>query len=605
VDELKDLLKSSWGAEKWIDEGWNQITAGEKQLIKDRMDDMFKNGLPFALKKDKLLYIYTFSMLAQLEVLAIQIPLKFESRMSTPLFRQRMRTQLLDEIFHGLVFTKIVYLLCEPYASPPAYNNSFEQFCDFIRNETCPKIAVVLLNLIAECWIEELFYALRKSDVAPEVFDIILEDEHRHVCEADLYCEIGLPEKEAVIPKLEYLEEQLLTNVFFQYKYVTSLRALLGVQASRDYVDSIHKKHTHQLSKIGLVPGKTWRLFMRIRSDVMQNIQEYLPIHQAVDMTPMRKLFMNIWDAPGDPTMVAHFNVDVTCLDVFNKKFPPETLTTLMMQSLSQLLMDHESLRKFLVHKAFYQSQVAYISLVVKLPNCGDHFGSIIFANAHTLSSSALFFQVRQAVRLMVYCYKKREQLETEHPHLKLMSDHIYTEYSTGVYPYPEIANPSVSLTNLGGFGYAHIKSPLLKNESMKFTLLDVERKQVWNKKSNVFEVRDLLSVSVSADHRIADGNVPVGKMMASIFETMFQRTQACTSKLSKQEFQYKHIITMVESLLEKDMSEQELNMVYATLSYLQTTWPAFLPIDELIPISKSQMFLLKAKERFRTTETA
>ena len=175
MDELTGLLKSSWGAEKWILEGWNKITDKEKELIKARMDDMFRNGLPFELKKDKILYIHTFSMLAQLEVLAIQVPLKFEDKMNTPIFKQRMRLQLLDEIFHGLVFTKIVYLLCEPYAFPPDYNENIEAFCNFIRNENCPKVAVVLLNLIAEGWIEELFYSLRQQNIANNVFDIILE----------------------------------------------------------------------------------------------------------------------------------------------------------------------------------------------------------------------------------------------------------------------------------------------------------------------------------------------------------------------------------------------------------------------------------------------
>ena len=103
MDELSKLLKPSWGSEQWILEGWNQISNEEKLLIAQRMDKLFQNGLPFELKHDKLLYIYTFSLLAQLEVLAIQIPLKFESRMSTVEHRTRLHKQLLDEIFrkHG------------------------------------------------------------------------------------------------------------------------------------------------------------------------------------------------------------------------------------------------------------------------------------------------------------------------------------------------------------------------------------------------------------------------------------------------------------------------------------------------------------------------
>lgn len=63
MDELAGLLRPSWGAEKWILEGWNQITAEEKQLIRGRMDELFKDGLPFELKSDKWFYMYTFCIL--------------------------------------------------------------------------------------------------------------------------------------------------------------------------------------------------------------------------------------------------------------------------------------------------------------------------------------------------------------------------------------------------------------------------------------------------------------------------------------------------------------------------------------------------------------
>jgi hypothetical protein len=207
VDELRELLSPSWGAEKWILEGWNKINNEEKELIKTRMHELFKDGLPFEVKQEKLIYIYTFSLLAQLEVLAIQIPLKFEDKMSTPQFKQQMRAQLLDEIFHGMVFIKIAYMLSAPYATPPAYNENIEVLCDYIRNEECPKIALIMLNLVAEGWIEEVFQSLDEQKVAPKVFATILADEHRHVLEADLYREIGMPDKAILQKKLGELEE--------------------------------------------------------------------------------------------------------------------------------------------------------------------------------------------------------------------------------------------------------------------------------------------------------------------------------------------------------------------------------------------------------------
>ncbi len=94
--ELDTLLKPSWGAEKWILEGWNKITDEEKQSINTRVEQLFKNGLPFELKHDKLLYLYIFALMAQLEVLGIQLPMRFEDEMQNPEFKKRMRAQLVD-----------------------------------------------------------------------------------------------------------------------------------------------------------------------------------------------------------------------------------------------------------------------------------------------------------------------------------------------------------------------------------------------------------------------------------------------------------------------------------------------------------------------------
>lgn len=566
MDELNTLLKPRWGAEQWILEGWNQISEQEKQMITARMDDLFKNGLPFELKYPKVLYCYVFSLLAQLEVLAIQVPLNFEKKMSTQSFRELMRTQLLDEIFHGMVFTKIVYLLCEPYAFPPAYNESVEVLCNFIRQEQCPKVAVVLLNLISEGWIEELFDCLQHHGIAPAVFDTILKDEHRHVCEADLYRDIGLPEMDVVAPKLEFMEEHLLTNLFFQYPYVAALHTLIGEQGLRDYVESLDQKHTQQLAKINHLPGKKWQLFMQMRDDVFQQGMQYQFKIKAVEMTPLRKLLMTQWNAPGDPTMVAQFNLDVTCLDTFNKRYPSESITLLMLQTVSQVLAEQDDFRKFIFYNKIYQNDDSLVTLVVKLPSCGDHLGNIVFKNCHQLSAVALMRRIKQMVRLMVYCYKKRHKLELEHPHLKQLQDQALGDFQQSIYPYPLLENPLISLTNIGACGYNQGTSPLRINETLKITLFTVEKRNVWNQACHAFEPCDQLPVSISADHRVFDGNVPLPHVMNTCFQTMFERMLLNIGDDVKPPLQDFLTIKKIEKLLRND-----LNLGYLALSSIQT----------------------------------
>ena len=598
MDELNRLLAPVWDAEKWILEGWNKISTSEKEVIKGRMDELFKNGLPFEMKHDKLFYIYTFSLLAQFEVLAIQVPLKFEEKMSSAKFKRAMRAQLLDEIFHGMVFTKIVYLLCTPYSFPPAYNVEIEALCNFIRNEDCPKIGVVLLNLIGEGWIEEIFYSLYRQNVAPEVFSIIIDDEHRHVGEADLYRDIGLPNMEVVRSKLDYLESQLFA-IFSQYKYVTSLNELLGSQGSVDFLEQLDKKYRKQLKKIDLSPGEKWETSLKISKETLRRLNQYVHNSHGIEMTPTRQMFMTQWDNPSDPTMVGDFDVNISCLEFFNKKYPPETLTTMMLQVISQLLADNASFRTFLSHKKLYQSNQSYVAVVVKLSECGDQIGNIVFENCHLMSIEALTSRIRQVIKMMTFCYKKREQLERSHPHLKSIVNDMLFDFNYGTYAYPMPGSSMVTLSNVGSYGYTGTKSPLRSNESMRFTLLEVERKQVWNKETHALELQDILPVSISADHRIFDGNLPLPKIVTQLFHQRFKMIEentAFTKTHSGNDAQYANEFNQIvayNTALDQILSHN-LEVGYKMLTTLQSIWPDFMEIDDFLT-NNSKNFNKKA----------
>jgi hypothetical protein len=594
VDELSELLRPKWGSEKWILEGWNQITQEEKILIKGRMDKLFGEGLPFELKHEKILYIYTFSMLAQLEVLAIQVPLKFEAKMSCVEHKLRMRNQLLDEIFHGLVFTKILYLLCTPHAFPPAYNEGIEVLCNFIRNEECPKVALVLLNLVGEGWIEEIFNCLYRANIAPEVFATIIEDEHRHVCEADLYKGIGLPDLNLVKDKLEFLEKQLLTHILLQYKYMVSISTILGAEGAIDFLKALNRKHRQQLEKIGLSPSENWQFFMKVGEEILPKVQGYAQANDPLPLTPIRQIFMTQWNNPSDPTMVGEFSINVTCLDFFNKKFPPETLTALMLQAISTGLSENPSWRSFLSHGKMYRSQKASVGLIVKLPECQDHMGTIVFENCHFLSLQQLAVKIRNILRMMVYCFKKREALENAHPYLtEFMEDAIY-ESCNELYANPMPGNAVISLSNIGFYGYTGTKSPLRRNEAMKYTILEVERRLVWNKKTGQFDPQDMLPVSISADHRIFDGNSPVPALVSKYFNEMFEKM------LKDQCFPVKTVQRpdgKFSQLLEQLIANNR-ELAYKALLVLQTYWLDAFAIEELLDGHLAKKMLTHFKQR-------
>ena len=588
MDEFNDLLKSVWGPQEWIIEGWNQITDTEKQTIKIRLDNMFKDGLPFEIKHDKLVYIHIFAFLAQVEVIAIQIPLKFESKMSTLEFQQHMRIQLLDEIFHSLVFSKILYILCEPYAYPPKPDSNIETFCEFIRNEECPKVAVVLLNLVAEGWIETLFKCLQQYNIAPKVFDTILEDERRHVSEADLYCEIGLPDRKQITPKLLRLEELLVSGIFYNYNLSMSMTRLIGLSGMRSYLHALNQKHQGQLKKINLTPGDKWRSSTKRIPELCERMEQKADNSIEIDMSPVRKLLMTQWNDPVDPTMVGQFNLDITCLDFFNKKYPPETLTTLMLQTISQLLVEDPKYQVYIRDKKLYQRQKARVGLVVKLPGCADQMGTISFQDCHTLTVQDLSARIKKIVPMMVYCYRRREQLEKEYPGIESIHENFLNEMKNPVYRpiLPDV--PGVCLSNNGAAGYIQGTSPLLSNEASKVTLFEVQRMPVWNKITNMFEPRDLLPVSVSVDHRVYGGDLPTPKVMAKMFQEAFQRMKPDEKKCFKTDTDEKMMIKMVDSLL-----AENLELGYMILMTLQTMWLDYVDIEALFKI-KSPMVALQ-----------
>lgn len=584
MHEIYSILKPNWGAEKWIAAGWDKLYPEEKEVIVNKINELFKDGLPFELNHAKTTYLYAFSLLAQLEVLAIQIPLRFADKMPNPTFKDQMRKQLVDEVFHGLVFTKIAYLLSMPYGYPPAYNENIEEFCNYIRNEECPKVAVVLLNLVAEGWIEEFFSFFYQQNIAPRVFKVILEDEHRHVSEADLYKSIGLPSKDILEEKLAILEKTISNALFLQPQYLAAVVDLLGRDGIYAYIENLNKKHIKQLQKVNMRPSEYWRLFVDAGNISKQlNLQK----EEEIELTPMKQIFLTQWDAPSDPTMVGEFDVDVTSLQIFDKVYPSYTLTTVLMQAISQMLSQIDALRVCLGHNKLIKYADVNLAIVVRLPDCNDHVGSVIFRNCHTLSLDDLSQRIKKAIKYMSFCYKMREALEYNYPKVKTNLQKFFYDYTHSVYNYPIKNTKVVSVSNMGFCGYSQAKSPLRKNESLKFTLLAVERKPVWNKASNSFEPRDILPISGSADHRIFDGFHLIPNNLRSAF------VDICNKKLFTNNAVNEPVvgdnIDLTAILTDKldDMLSKNLGLCYRLLYALQTTWFDDIDVKQILEYSE------------------
>lgn len=555
MKDFNALLQSSWGSEKWILEGWNTITPEEQQHIEQRVNKLFAKGLPFELKHDKMLYLYVFSTMAQLEVLGIQLPLRFENEMKKPELKQRMRAQLVDEIFHAIVFTKIVFILSEPYSSPPPYNPYLEMISTFVREQDCLKVGMVVLNLVCEGVIEEIFKALYDSGIASKVFELILEDERRHVSEADLYAEIGLPDKDVLKEKLSALEQQIIIAYCSDPRYISAMSYLLGHQKVPVFLEAIDAKYTEQLKKIGMVPTEQWQIVFSMAPDIYHTFNIHTPGPEQVKrctielgMTPTEQLLMAQMDYPGDPSMVVQFNLDVTGFAFCDNQDSKTRLTEMMMQTVSKALQSLPSWRRFLSFKKLYQTEDSYVSVIEKLPGCDNHLVKISFKNAHELPVESLEAKIKRTLQLMTYCYNRRERLEREYPALKQHVDAQLYQEAHSLYPYPIPGNHHICLTNLGRYGYTQGSAPLLKQMGMHVVLFAIERKPIWNHTTQSFEARDVLPISISADSRLFDGLMAVPELFTNTFNELYQaKTNTPQSNLEKYESTDSSILDLVK----------------------------------------------------------
>lgn len=530
---MEQLIHSS-GVHKWIKNGWQELSEAEKKNIEVRVDKLFENGLPINLEHEKIIYTSIFAMLTQFGILSINISLQLHNTLTDKHLSEMMRKQLIDKIFHTIVFTKIAYDLGSYFAFPNSYNDKIEKICAFIKHESEFSGTIQLLNLISEGWIEEVFILFSKKDFAPKIFKEILKDQQRHVAEAKQYQFASNEKIKCHLERLELIENELVSEVFFQRKNLVALINIIGAPSCIRLAARIYKKHQKQLKKIGLAPTKQWNNLKEIIPVLIQQASYDHSKDTRISETLTRKVLMNAWEIPKDPTMFSSFSLDVTKLDIFNGKYPSHTITGLMLQTMSKLRADYPELRNYISNNKLFNAKNNHVHLVVQLPTNGNHLANIKFKDCHTLSLHDLSEKVINTIEIMSYCKYKADELAKAHPELDTNFYDYYLRHDNDIFSDLYPPHPVSSLSNVGIFGYESAYSPLLPFETQKFTICEVDKKQVWDRKTSSFVIRDLLPVGVSVDHRVFDGNMSLKKMTQIAFDDMLSKLEGDEIKIEK-----------------------------------------------------------------------
>ena len=576
--QLDELIKPTWSTERCLNNAWSVLNEDEKIIIKNRIGKIFHNDLPFKLEHDKIIYIHLFSLFAQLECIGLRGLIRTLEKLSGTEFYQQMREQITDEVFHAVLFTKLAFQLSAPYALPLGHNKNIEHFIATLESEEDLATSLTLVNLVGEGWVEEMFSAMKEKGIAAHIFATVLEDESRHLDEYELYRQIGLPKREYLIEKLEFFERELISTVFAQEQYITTIVTLLGRDGALELLEKVNKKQHWMLKKINITPSKDWQFFMNSMPALMQNVFHDFEQDKIIEHTNMRKVLFSMWNDPELPTESAVFSINVSPVCFFEKKYKPETITCLMLQALSKACFDNPQTRIYMHNHKLYHPDDSYVALAVQLPGAGDQLGSIEFKNCHDMSMSELAQHIQNDITIMTYCHKKTQALQKEHPYLRDVVNKLTSPRNERVYNDPVFAKPAVSLSNIGHWGYEAAVSPLFPNETFKLTLTKIDRKQVWNKTTNQFEVQDILPVGMSVDHRVFDGNIPMPYYMQAAFDQMFTEMKQATSKLvSKPCANLEKFIETSNDLLDKDL---EFGFIY--LFSLTHVWKNYCSYEEL-----------------------
>lgn len=580
IDEINDIfsfIKPVWVLDNGLAEAWQIISQSEKQVIQDRVNDQFKNGFPFELKAEKNLYIYLFSFLTECEIIGTQIPLRYKE-LSSKKHSDMLHQQLLDEVFHTILFAKIVSELSAPYAYPPESSKSVIKLSKMIKQES-GALSIILTNIITECWIEQMFLTLKKYGIAPAMFDVVLQDEQRHISEAALYKELGLPSRKVVSEKLAFLEDHFVSDLVYQENILYSLEGLIGKEGCIDYTKQLDARYKEQLSKIGLKTSQNWNFFIDTVPNAFDALFPSRKEEKHIKKTPVREVFSSIWDEPRLPTMSSSFSIDVSRLEFFEKKYPSEALTILMMQAFSKMASEHDMFRNYIYNNEIYQPDHAYFGLAIYLPEYKDHLGCIEFKDCHKETFQDLAIKIKKTIPLIAYCFKRCRELEKIYPHLALFNEERFRYNNDNVYPNMLKTSPSVKFSNVGHWGYEDTVSPLMPGDTVKITVNAVQKKQVWNQQTKTFEPRDIVNVSMSGDHRVFDGNIPAKKLVQEKFHEVFDAMKA---NLSSTDFRVKSDIISLDDFKAEVAKWEQINVDYLhkVLHMISFTWKDYKQID-------------------------
>lgn len=497
---MNSIIFPKWKPVGHIEEGWNILTQEEKEEVDKRVNSLFTGNF-IKMKTNPIFYLHVFSFLAQIEVLAIQIPLKFMTKFDEKVNNQ-LRRQLIDEIVHGLIFTKMAYHLSLPLSQPVPIIEAAERMCDEIRNIKDEKLALISLNLIAEGWIEEVFKCVRKWGFSDEIFESILSDEVRHVSDAELYSKTGID----TLNKAEILKciRSMENNLIEALSSSTVIRSFIEVGSVDLYYEmkmSLLTKHKKQLEEINIEPSEKWLLYEKTSPDIIFNLKMRDSSIEEIESTFMKNSFCKVWESPKDPVITCEFDLEI-----------PNTLDdkniTICYIYFCAKLMQQDNYRKNIIlannHKILKINTVNLATRVLVKTHDGNEIGTVNLFGVEDMNLDDISIRLLVGMEILSFWKNERIKLDREHPLDKEEDRKTREDFKHSIFSLPTV-NSSVphAITNIGKYGMSRGRTAMTSMNSSESCLGEITVKPKWDEEKKSFVPAKTLPVTLNVDHRI------------------------------------------------------------------------------------------------------
>ena len=546
---MESIFLPKWKPLVHIEEGWNVLTLEEKKEVEERVNSLFKGDF-IKMKTNPVFYLHVFSFLAQVEVLAIQIPLKFMTKFDEKVNNQ-LRRQLVDEIVHGLVFTKMAYYLSLPLSQPVPIIEAAEKMCDDIRSIEDEKLALISLNLIAEGWIEEVFKCIMTWGFSNEIFQNILSDEERHVSDAELYSRTGVEEldKNDILKCIRCMEDNLIEALSSS----TVIRSFIEVGGLKEYYhmkNSLLSRHKSQLNEIGIKPSEKWLLYEKTSPDVMFNLREREEFIEEIPSNMTKKYFCKVWESPKDPIISCDFDLPI-----------PETLSTKDIICgyiyLISRIMEEDDFRKNIILSNNHRiMKIRTVNLAVRVlidTKNGLEIGTVNLFDVNDMDPIQINMELLTGIEILKFWKNERIEFLKKNPDSIDDTRKNREDFSHSIFSLPTISSSVPhAITNIGCFGYSRGRSAMSSLNSSESCMGEVKTIPVWNNFHQKFEPTRVLPITLTVDHRILNPHDFDIRRAKKLFYSVDWST-LMSAEIDKT-FYIKKISFVLEDLMKKKM---------------------------------------------------